>query len=156
MISDTVVVASITLASGLIGALFGYLGVKYSTKKQLERDAQAAYFNARLQAYEAFYAAYVDYLRSPSDELRYTEFCSALDRARLVASSETTELLTSFSLELASVEKGNPPPLGFKTMHKELLDAMQMDLRAPLLRDKQGHKDRKRDPERKICKDGQR
>ena len=117
--SETVIIALITLFSAVIGAVAGSLGVIYSSKltakTQLQQTIVQEAYKSRLEAYTNVLATHVEAVVSPTDE-NLKAFQQAINCACIVASPKTTLAL----LEFQNGNKNGELSIAVREMQKDL------------------------------------
>lgn len=131
-LSETIIVAITTFASGAIGAILGaigtYLASKHSAKIQLQQSVLKEYFSARLRAFNAIYDAYERYAGN-TDRLEYRiALLDAVNRACLVASRETAQALERFAAEVPIDDGGLAQSDAFHSARIVAFRAMDSDM----------------------------
>lgn len=99
-ISETIIIALITFASGALGTIVGAISAhkasKLAAKNQLQQIAIRETYAARLSAYQEVFEAHANLLSSGNDESLEKVFIIAINRACLVSSPQTVVELTLF------------------------------------------------------------
>lgn len=123
---NILITSLVTLAVGLIGTFFGYLGVMHSARIQVKNSQSAQLFDARLKAYTALYENYAAYIENPNNQ-NLSALIGSLISARLVASDESIELLYNFQSVLNIVKTGKATD-EFKEAYQAMIDSLRADL----------------------------
>lgn len=99
-ITETIVIALITFASGALGTVVGAISThkasKLAAKNQLQQIAIRETYAARLSAYQEVFEAHASLLSSGDDKSLEKRFITAINRASLVSSPQTVVELALF------------------------------------------------------------
>lgn len=91
--SDTVLIALITFASGFVGALSGYVTAKMSAKEQKNREAESLLFQTRLKTYSEYLEALKQWSDDPLNPKEKRHLFRKTSEASLLSSDETDKFL---------------------------------------------------------------
>lgn len=129
-LTDTVLIALITGATGFVGAFFGYLTARMSSREQRKRDSEAAIFRSRLSAYSAFLEALANWAIMKDDEKARSYLFRKTSEAALVASDHTWKCLDKIQafVLLHSNSATKEEHQQFLLDKSELISAMRDDL----------------------------
>lgn len=131
--SETVMIALITLASGAIGAVSGafatIFAARHGAKVQLQQSVLKEYFAARLSAFNAVYDAYKHYTRNADDLAMRIQLLDAVNRACLVASQDTARALEKFAAKIPLDDSSQEKIDAFHSARMSAFHAMDNDMK---------------------------
>ncbi len=127
-ISESVLIALITFASGFFGALLGLVGVvissKYSASAQMKQIVIQEYFKKRSEAFTRYLTAIDNLAHNPFLDENIFAYTEAEQAAILVASPATAEKIHTFSSISQSAHTEEERENAFSSM----VSALQLDL----------------------------
>lgn len=128
--SDTVLIALITFASGFVGALSGYVTAKMSAKEQRKREVDAMLFQTRLKTYSEFLEALEKWAVTPGNVIAKAHIFRKISEASLVSSAESAKYFDEVQLYIDQYEgKRNPEQSeSFLASKAYLLSSLRKDL----------------------------
>ena len=122
-ISETIIIALITFASGALGTVVGAISAqktaKLSAKNQLQQIVIRENYTARLSAFNELFKAHADFLSSDYDKELEKAFICAVNRACLVASPDIIDELVLFQNGALSRSE-NRVSKAVTAMHRDL------------------------------------
>lgn len=128
LISESVLVALITLAAGVFGALFGFLGgviaAKINAKAQVQQTVVQERFRVRVETYQNALNAFNAMLGANYSEESYGAFLKATNAACIVSSATTAAQLMIWQ----DLVKESPSSARAKEALTSAFIAMQHDL----------------------------
>lgn len=131
--SESVQIALITLASALIGTIFGFLSAwitaRISAKTQVEQTVLTQLFPARLDAYRQFETAMREWSDAPT-KANYAGIYRAANMVTLLSDEETVHRLDALTDVLRSAELHGvvEDQTALLQRHLALLHAMNHDI----------------------------
>lgn len=138
--SETVLIALITLASGLIGSSVGALSTYCVTKLTSSTAVSERLHTERYAVYTEFMNAYINFssylaLRSTLSDVPdktevslYDQCSAACTRASLLASRSTFEAINKLQLAMGIYGETNKFPDNINKLYSDTVDAMRKEL----------------------------
>ena len=126
--SETVVIALITFASGAFGALTGIIGgivsANIAAKAQMKQTVIQEQFNVRVKAYQQVFSAHTTFSANENDPKRLEAFLTAIQQACVISSAPTSAALILWQETISP----KVPSSVRKAAMTDALIAMQRDL----------------------------
>lgn len=123
--SDTIIVALITFASGALGTVVGAISSALITKYNSQKEWRASFYASRSEAYQRLLDASVDYEKNNSNLEKLAALRSAANTAELLASQETRDAISSFRKRMEEKDFRSASMLGARD---KMLSLIQQDL----------------------------
>lgn len=123
--SDTIVVALITFASGAIGAVVGAVSSILMTKYNAQKEWASSFHKSRSDAYSHLLDCAVYYEKDFNSTIKLAELFSAINAAELVASDETRSAISAFKKCLMGKDFRSAT---FVDARSQMISSMQSDL----------------------------
>lgn len=123
--SDTIVVALITFASGAIGAVVGAVSSILMTKYNAQKEWASSFHKSRSDSYSHLLDCAVYYEKDFNNIAKLADLFSAINAAELVASDKTRSAISAFKERMLAKDFRSAT---FVEARSQMISAMQSDL----------------------------
>lgn len=123
--SDTVLIALITFASGAVGSIIGYFTARHSERMSLVKDARRTTYEHRVSAYSACVDAFLNTGNERLSHESLSRMKKAFATATILAPRRTSNILSELH-EL--IVRGELDMEHLHALEADMLDAMRADL----------------------------